>query len=60
MEYGASSLVKDETALISLRGLTGEEKDLDEVRKNGKAAREPPVAPAPFALALEVSERVSE
>ena len=53
MEFNASGLVKDHTALISLKGLTGEEKNLDEVRKNGKAAREPPVAPAPFASTLE-------
>ena len=53
MEYNASGLVKDDTALISLKGLTGEEGDLDEVRKNGKAAREPPVAPAAFASTLE-------
>ena len=53
MEYRASSLVKDTNALISLKGLTGKEKDLDEVRENGKAAREPPVAPAAFASTLE-------
>merc|ERR1712086_1216124 len=40
-------------ALISLKGLTGEEEDLREVCENGKAAREPPVAPAPFASTLE-------
>ena len=53
MEFNASGLVKDDTALISLKGLTGEEKDLGDVRYNGKAAREPPVAPAPFASTLE-------
>ena len=53
MERNASGLVKDDTALISLKGLTGEETDLDEVRRNGKAARAPPVAPAPFASTLE-------
>eukprot|EP00964_Phaeocystis_antarctica_P027087 scaffold15254_cov73-Phaeocystis_antarctica.AAC.1 len=53
MEFSASGLVKDESALISLKGLTGEEEDLREVRKNGKAAREPPVAPAAFASTLE-------
>ena len=53
MEYNASGLVKDDMALLSLKGLTGEETDLDEVRKNGRAARAPPVAPAPFASTLE-------
>ena len=53
MEFNASGLVKDDTALISLKGLTGEEEDLDEVRRNGKAAREPPAAPAAFASTLE-------
>eukprot|EP00964_Phaeocystis_antarctica_P146975 scaffold113433_cov51-Phaeocystis_antarctica.AAC.1 len=53
MEYRASSLVKHSDALISLKGLTGKEKDLVEVRENGKAAREPPVAPAEFASTLE-------
>ncbi len=54
MERNASGLVKDEMALISLKGLTGEETSLWDVRKNGKAARAPPVAPAPFASTLEV------
>ena len=53
MECNASGLVKDDMALISLKGLTGEETTLYEVRKNGKAARAPPVAPAPFASTLE-------
>ena len=53
MECNASGLVKDDTALISLKGLTGEETSLGEVIKNGKAARAPPVAPAPFASTLE-------
>ena len=42
-----------EWALISLKGSTGEETELSDVRKNGKAARAPPVAPAPFASTLE-------
>ena len=53
MERNASGLVKDDTALISLKGLTGEETSLAQVRANGKAARAPPVAPAPFASTLE-------
>jgi hypothetical protein len=53
MEFNASGLVKDWRALISLKGLTGEEEDLDEVRENGRAAREPPAAPAAFASTLE-------
>ena len=53
MEGNASGLVKDDLALISLKGLTGEETRLAEVRGNGKAARAPPVAPAPFASTLE-------
>ena len=53
MERNASGLVKDDYALISLKGLTGEETDLYYVRKNGKAARAPPKAPAPFASTLE-------
>jgi hypothetical protein len=53
MEFNASGLVKDFRALISLKGLTGEEEDLDEVRENGRAAREPPAAPAAFASTLE-------
>ena len=60
MEYNASGLVKDELALISLKGLTGEERDLDEVRANGKAAREPPVAPAAFASTLERRHEVHQ
>ena len=53
MEFNASGLVKDDTALISLKGLTGEETSLDQVRRNGKAAREPPVVPVAFASTLE-------
>ena len=53
MESKASGLVKDDYALISLKGLTGKEKNLDDVRRNGKAAREPPMAPAAFASMLE-------
>ena len=53
MERNASGLVKDDTALVSLKGLTGEETGLAQVRANGKAARAPPVAPAPFASTLE-------
>ena len=53
MEFNASGLVKNQEALISLKGLTGKEEYLDEVCKNGKAAREPPVAPAPFASTLK-------
>ena len=45
-------MVKDDYALISLRKLTGEEKDLREVRDNGKGAREPPTAPEAFATGL--------
>ena len=53
MERKASGLVKDFRALISLKGLTGEETDLFDVRTNGRAAREPPMAPAAFASMLE-------
>jgi hypothetical protein len=53
MEFNASGLVKDDSALISLKGQTGKEKDLDEVRRNGKAAREPAAPPAAFASTLE-------
>jgi len=53
MESKASGLVKDDYALISLKGLTGKEKNLDDVRRNGKAAREPPMAPAAFKAMLE-------
>ena len=45
-------MVKDDLALISLRQLTGEETDLEEVRANGKGAREPPTAPEAFATGL--------
>ena len=45
-------MVKDFTALISLRQLTGKETDLEEVRANGRGAREPPTAPEPFATGL--------
>ena len=53
MERKASGLVKHFEARISLKSLTGEETSLDEVRWNGKAAREPPMAPAAFASMLE-------
>ena len=53
MERKASGLVKGDTALISLKGLTGEETRLDQVIRNGRAAREPPMAPAAFASMLE-------
>ena len=53
MERKASGLVKDDRALISLKGLTGEETSLLEVRENDRAAREPPMAPAAFASMLE-------
>ena len=52
MERQTSSLVKNSTALISLKGLTGKERNIWEVRKNGKAAREPPVAPKSFTSGL--------
>ena len=45
-------MVKHFRALISLRKLTGEERDLDEVMINGSGAREPPMAPEPFATEL--------
>ena len=53
MERKASGLVKDYKALISLKGLTGEETRLGQVLSNGRAAREPPMAPAAFASMLE-------
>ena len=45
-------MVKDRLALISLRKLTGEERDLGQVIRNGRGAREPPMAPEPFATEL--------
>ena len=45
-------MVKYTNALISLRKLTGEETELYEVVINGSAAREPPMAPEPFATEL--------
>ena len=45
-------MVKSSLALISLRKLTGEETDLDDVIRNGSGAREPPMAPEPFATEL--------
>ena len=45
-------MVKDSLALISLRKLTGEERDLDDVIRNGSGAREPPMGPEPFATEL--------
>ena len=45
--YRASGMVKDDYALISLRQLTGEETDLEQVRDDGKGPREPPTAPEP-------------
>ena len=45
-------MVKDTRALISLRKLTGEETELREVISNGSGAREPPMAPEPFATEL--------
>ena len=60
MECCASGLVKDDTALIRLSKLTGEEKDYEEVCKNGKSGRAPPRPPAPFAdgLASDVERGV--
>ena len=45
-------MVKHTNALISLSKLTGEERDLTQVIRNGKGAREPPMAPEPFATEL--------
>ena len=45
-------MVKNTYALISLRKLTGEETSLSEVIRNGRGAREPPMAPEPFATEL--------
>ena len=45
-------MVKDTNALISLRKLTGKERELWEVTENGRGAREPPMAPEPFATEL--------
>ena len=45
-------MVKDVDALISLRQLTGKETTLEEVSRNGRGAREPPMAPEPFATGL--------
>ena len=49
MEDCASSLVKDDTALIRMSKLTGEETDYFQFVKNGKSDRAPPRPPAPFA-----------
>ena len=45
-------MVKHTTALISLRKLTGRERRLAQVIENGRGAREPPMAPEPFATEL--------
>ena len=45
-------MVKSTYALISLRKLTGAETNLTEVIRNGRGAREPPMAPEPFATEL--------
>jgi len=45
-------MVKHTFALLSLRKLTGEERHLDDVIVNGSGAREPPMAPEPFATEL--------
>ena len=45
-------MVKDTRALISLRKLTGEETSLTQVISKGMGAREPPMAPEPFATEL--------
>ena len=45
-------MVKYVSALISLRKLTGEETSLRDVTQNGSGAREPPMAPEPFATEL--------
>ena len=45
-------MVKEATALLSLRKLTGEERSLGNVIRNGSGAREPPMAPEPFATEL--------
>ena len=45
-------MVKSPLALISLRKLTGEETSLTQVIRNGRGAREPPMAPEPFATEL--------
>ena len=45
-------MVKHTRALISLRKLTGEETNLKKVISNGRGAREPPMAPEPFATEL--------
>ena len=50
--YRASGMVKYFRALISLSKLTGEERELWEVIRNGRGAREPPMAPEPFATEL--------
>ena len=45
-------MVKDAAALLSLRKLTGGETSLMDVSRNGRGAREPPMAPEPFASEL--------
>ena len=45
-------MVKNTSALISLSKLTGEETSLGNVIRNGIGAREPPMAPEPFATEL--------
>ena len=50
--YRASGMVKHASALLCLRKLTGEETFLGEVIENGRGAREPPMAPEPFATEL--------
>jgi len=48
-----SGMVKDETALIDLSALRGDEKSVDDLRENGKAGRSPPIAPDAFRDQLE-------
>ena len=50
--YRASGMVKCTYALISLSKLTGAERDLRQVILKGRGAREPPMAPEPFATEL--------
>ena len=47
-----SSIVKDEKGLIDLSKLTGDETDVYDLRKNGKANRSPPIAPDTFRTML--------
>ena len=51
-----SAIVKDDTALIDMSMLTGDEEDVEALVENGKSKRPPPMSPDAFKELLQTGQ----